>query len=73
MLLALPLTSSLKIKVYQLVEFGILYLIQEQLGNAFKETSNEMRNFSEEENKIEEKIIKSLSVETKENFFDYYD
>ena len=65
--------NSLKIKVYQLVEFGILYLIQEQLGNAFKETSKEMRNFSEEENKIEEKIIKSLSVETKENFFDYYD
>ena len=64
---------NLEVRVYQLVRFGISYSVQEQIGNAFKEISKEMKYFTEEENEAVEKIIKEMSIEPKENFFDYYE
>ena len=64
---------NLEVRVYQLVRFGISYSVQEQIGNAFKEISKAMKYFTEEENEAVEKIIKEMSIEPKENFFDYYE
>ena len=34
---------------------------------------DEMNYFTEEEQKVEEEVIKKMAVEPKENFYDYYE
>lgn len=58
--------------VYRLVKFGIISSVQEQMHNAWKDVCDSMKYFTKEEQEKEEEIIREMSVEAKENFFDYY-
>lgn len=64
---------KLKDAIYHLVKFSIVSSVKEQMQNEWKDLCNNMTYFTEEEQKKAEEVIKELSVETKKNFFDYYE
>lgn len=64
--------KQLEDNVYRLVKFGIISLVQEQLSIAYQDIISDMHYFTEEENEAVEKLIKDMSIETQDNFLDYY-
>lgn len=66
------IANSLANAVYELVKFGIISLVNDDIKTKFVELCESQIEFSKEAQEAEEMAIKALSVEHQDNFFDYY-